>query len=265
MPDASEEKVRALYCCVRVDGTDTAAAAGQFHVAEAIKLGVFAKLQPEKGQEDIVCAVAELVRRGHDVELLLAGSEMPEYRRHLDDIVTREGLSERVHLVGHLTDPYPAMRATDIHVVCSRSESFGRTGVEGMLLAKPVVYPAGVLEYMIDGDTGLSYRGGDVADLVECLEQLIADPVRRRAIAEAGRAHAARLFSKDRFGGQVQRDLLRLRESVSATRMPASVASYVAAAEASMDGRSDRSPIRRNDPCPCGSGKRYKHCHGALV
>ena len=21
----------------------------------------------------------------------------------------------------------------------------------------------------------------------------------------------------------------------------------------------------RNDPCPCGSGKRYKHCHGALA
>src|SRR5436190_21140946 len=20
---------------------------------------------------------------------------------------------------------------------------------------------------------------------------------------------------------------------------------------------------RRNDPCPCGSGRRYKHCHGA--
>src|SRR5581483_11878539 len=23
--------------------------------------------------------------------------------------------------------------------------------------------------------------------------------------------------------------------------------------------------VGRNDPCPCGSGKRYKHCHGALV
>ncbi|MEY3201948.1 MAG: Protein translocase, subunit, partial [Pseudomonadota bacterium] len=21
----------------------------------------------------------------------------------------------------------------------------------------------------------------------------------------------------------------------------------------------------RNDPCPCGSGKKYKHCHGKLV
>jgi preprotein translocase subunit SecA len=23
--------------------------------------------------------------------------------------------------------------------------------------------------------------------------------------------------------------------------------------------------IGRNDPCPCGSGKKYKHCHGKLV
>jgi hypothetical protein len=21
--------------------------------------------------------------------------------------------------------------------------------------------------------------------------------------------------------------------------------------------------VGRNDPCPCGSGKKYKHCHGA--
>ncbi|MHA5865621.1 SEC-C metal-binding domain-containing protein, partial [Pseudomonas aeruginosa] len=22
--------------------------------------------------------------------------------------------------------------------------------------------------------------------------------------------------------------------------------------------------IGRNEPCPCGSGKKYKHCHGQL-
>jgi preprotein translocase subunit SecA len=22
--------------------------------------------------------------------------------------------------------------------------------------------------------------------------------------------------------------------------------------------------IGRNEPCPCGSGKKYKHCHGKL-
>ena len=29
--------------------------------------------------------------------------------------------------------------------------------------------------------------------------------------------------------------------------------------------RSSDADISRNDPCPCGSGKRYKHCHGALT
>ena len=24
-----------------------------------------------------------------------------------------------------------------------------------------------------------------------------------------------------------------------------------------------RQKVGRNDPCPCGSGKKFKHCHGA--
>ncbi len=23
--------------------------------------------------------------------------------------------------------------------------------------------------------------------------------------------------------------------------------------------------VQRNAPCPCGSGRKFKHCHGALV
>ncbi|HEX3728276.1 MAG TPA: SEC-C metal-binding domain-containing protein [Opitutaceae bacterium] len=26
--------------------------------------------------------------------------------------------------------------------------------------------------------------------------------------------------------------------------------------------RRDTPKVGRNDPCPCGSGKKYKHCHG---
>jgi preprotein translocase subunit SecA len=28
---------------------------------------------------------------------------------------------------------------------------------------------------------------------------------------------------------------------------------------------SDVPKVGRNDPCPCGSGKKYKLCHGKLV
>jgi hypothetical protein len=27
--------------------------------------------------------------------------------------------------------------------------------------------------------------------------------------------------------------------------------------------RRDEAKVGRNDPCPCGSGKKYKKCHGA--
>jgi len=32
-----------------------------------------------------------------------------------------------------------------------------------------------------------------------------------------------------------------------------------------MDANAVSAAPRRNAPCPCGSGKRYKDCHGALV
>ena len=28
---------------------------------------------------------------------------------------------------------------------------------------------------------------------------------------------------------------------------------------------SDWGPVGRNEPCPCGSGSKYKHCHGKLA
>jgi preprotein translocase subunit SecA len=27
----------------------------------------------------------------------------------------------------------------------------------------------------------------------------------------------------------------------------------------------DLQPVSRNAPCPCGSGRKFKHCHGQLA
>ena len=31
------------------------------------------------------------------------------------------------------------------------------------------------------------------------------------------------------------------------------------------DGSVVEAPVSRNAPCPCGSGRKYKHCHGQLA
>lgn len=35
-------------------------------------------------------------------------------------------------------------------------------------------------------------------------------------------------------------------------------------AASAFGGSANNQALRRNDPCPCGSGLRYKHCHGSL-
>jgi preprotein translocase subunit SecA len=35
--------------------------------------------------------------------------------------------------------------------------------------------------------------------------------------------------------------------------------------ENQLSGATALAPVGRNDPCPCGSGKKYKQCHGKLA
>jgi preprotein translocase subunit SecA len=60
--------------------------------------------------------------------------------------------------------------------------------------------------------------------------------------------------------------------SVSEERANESAAAQAAMGAAAMAMASSRSAVpgavpkvRRNDPCPCGSGKKYKQCHGRLA
>jgi uncharacterized protein YecA (UPF0149 family) len=46
-------------------------------------------------------------------------------------------------------------------------------------------------------------------------------------------------------------------------RMLMQRASDGAAGEKQKTVRRDHPKVGRNDPCPCGSGKKYKKCHGA--
>ena len=44
----------------------------------------------------------------------------------------------------------------------------------------------------------------------------------------------------------------------------AAVAAVGGGAAASGGGQGRSGKVPRNAPCPCGSGKKYKHCHGKL-
>ena len=54
-------------------------------------------------------------------------------------------------------------------------------------------------------------------------------------------------------------------ESVAAEDDSGDVAIATAAVKKAKPKTRTTAKIGRNDPCPCGSGKKYKHCHGKLT
>jgi preprotein translocase subunit SecA len=47
--------------------------------------------------------------------------------------------------------------------------------------------------------------------------------------------------------------------------MLAATAAAAASGEIDPNNPATWGKVQRNAPCPCGSGKKYKHCHGRLA
>lgn len=63
-----------------------------------------------------------------------------------------------------------------------------------------------------------------------------------------------------RFFHHVADSMRFMAEELRHERPPANIMAHLARRDAA--ARSQFTDARRNDPCPCGSGRKFKHCHG---
>jgi glycosyltransferase involved in cell wall biosynthesis len=97
-----------------------------------------------------------------------------------------------------LRDELETLFSSAAVVACpSRREGFGVTCLEAMAYGKPVVASAvgGLLDLVVDGETGLLVPPRDTAALRRALERLQGDADLRRRLGAAGRERARERFS----------------------------------------------------------------------
>lgn len=206
---------RTLYRHVRPPApSQTEVPTGLFRREGALRLGVFASKSRAKGQDVAIRATARLRDAGRDVELLLAGPARKGFDEELEQLIEENSLQEFVHLEGFIEHVDQVMRETDVVLIGSRMEAFGRVAVEAMLHGKPVVYPevGGLAEYMRDGETGLAYMPSDDAGMARAVERLIEDPGLRSDLGERARDFAERTFTREGYGGVAYSVLRELTE-----------------------------------------------------
>jgi glycosyltransferase involved in cell wall biosynthesis len=167
---------------------------------------IVGSLHIAKGQDEAIRALAEVVRRGIDVELLLVGGSGRRFRKALVQQVSAFDLEQRVKFIGYVENPIPYIRMADVVLVCSRWEAFGRATVEAMLLGKPIIATAnsgGTDELIHDGETGLLYEAGNHVELADKIQRLYQSPGEGIRLGTAAHVWAAGRFTQQRYAKEV--------------------------------------------------------------
>jgi glycosyltransferase involved in cell wall biosynthesis len=181
----------------------------------ATRLIITGNISEPKGQKDAVLAVKRLIEKGKDVELVIMGISQPDYLDEVKELIKIYELENHIKCLDFNPNPYPIVSQSDIVLVCSRSEAFGRVIVEGMLIKKPVIgtKSGGIPELIKDGINGLLYEPGKPEQLAEKIEYLIDNVDKKNEIAENGFNYAQRTFTKENYGGEAFKQLFNLKNN----------------------------------------------------
>ena len=163
---------------------------------------------PGKGQEDAVRAIALLRQQDVGVELLIVGAnEDLQYRNKLNEIVEEHHMEDVVLFTGELRDAHILVESSDVLLVCSRSEGFGRVTIEAMLACIPVIGTArdATAELIQENFNGMLYEVADVDGLAERVLYLYRNPDVARQFGQRGGRWAAEIFNKARYSAEIMR------------------------------------------------------------
>ena len=167
---------------------------------EIVILTLAGRITKEKGHEEVLYAIDKLVNSGIDkIKVRFIGSEGDEYFiNNITKLIKELALENYVELSGYRPDMHNVWNETDIALVCSKSEAFGRVTVEAMMAGALVIgaNKGGTAE-IISNKYGLMYEQGNYASLAEKIKYAIKNKEEMIAIAKEGQVFAYKNFTAE--------------------------------------------------------------------
>jgi glycosyltransferase involved in cell wall biosynthesis len=153
-----------------------------------------------KQQLEAIKIIHELKNNGLKVKLFIVGDGDKEYLKNIEEFVNQNSLQENVELMGYLSDVKDIYRKTDVFLMCSKNEAFGRVTVEAMGNGIPVIAhkSAGTLEIIEDNVNGLFYRNNNEA--VSKALKLLSDPSHYKKLSNAAHKTVKSKFTTEIYG-----------------------------------------------------------------
>ncbi len=176
---------------------------------------VVARMDPAKGQDAAIAAIAELAEARPRLKLVLVGngsfssarggvglSKADRWRQHLEGEARRLGIAEKVVFTGHVSQSELdcLYERAKLSVLPSLHEGFGLVVVESWLHHTPVVVTerAGIADLVRHGENGLLFDPEQPGSLARRISELLADRNGLYGRLSAGGRRTAELCTLDR-------------------------------------------------------------------
>lgn len=172
------------------------------------------RLEPVKRMADVIEAFARVSRANEELDLIILGNGSEEGR--LKDLAQQLQLGDRVHMPGHVNNPYLYLARSYALISASETEGFSNVIVEALALSKPVISTdcrSGPREILAPGSNlgrhleegtmqvaefGVLVPVGDTVALAKAMEALIKDTHLFARYCERAPKRAVQ-FNKDRI------------------------------------------------------------------
>lgn len=173
---------------------------------QKIQILLAGRITENKGQMEAVRALGLLKEKGIcNIAMTLVGNAEPIYLSHIQQEIKKNSLQEMVTVLDYCDDLNELRRKSDIGLVCSKNEAFGRVTIEYMCAEMLVIgaNTGGTLELIEDRRTGLLYKQGNAQSLAEKLEYALCHIEDMKKIAKAGKDYALNSFSIERVCDEI--------------------------------------------------------------
>lgn len=153
-----------------------------------VKLLMVSSLHAGKGHIDALMALQHVVKKYPKIQLEIIGAGDCSYEKYLKIFVVDHGLEENVVFRGYVDDPIEVMKGSDLFLMCSRNEAFGRVTLEAMAAGCPVIGAGsgGTTEILGGGEYGIVYKSNNYEDLGQKVVEVLSDKSLRFQKFKAG-------------------------------------------------------------------------------
>lgn len=157
-----------------------------------------------KGHEFAIRAVLKAHEKIKNLKMIMAGGVFDsdknlKFKKYLEEMVRSNGAEGYIHLHEFVEDAQQLIKACDIFLNFSESESFSRTCLEAMTCGRPVIATecGGPGEMVIHGKTGLLVPVGNTDAMAEAIVQLATHEELRLQLAAEGQKYVMKKFEPE--------------------------------------------------------------------